>query len=132
MKKIIISVALLLGSYVTKAQTEYIDIAKVGLMSTSTMAVYSGDVFDNDLAIHKLNIFDPKNQCHWVKYTNLGNGKVVLTLSDDPGDTRKICIKEDDVLVDSCYLVNSFATEYVFTTDAHTLEIYICKPNYDK
>ena len=132
MKKITISVALLLGSYVTKAQTEYIDIAKVGLMGTSTMAVYSEDVFDNDLAVHKLNIFDPKEQCHWVKYTNLGDDKVLLTLSDDPGDTRKICIKENDVLVDSCYLVNSFATEYVFTTDAHTLEIYICKPNYDK
>ena len=131
MKKITISVALLLGSYVTKAQTEYIDIAKVGLMSTSTMAVYSGDVFDNDLAIHKLNIFDPKNQCHWVKYTNLGNDKVVLTLSDDPGDTRRICIKENSVL-QPCYNVDSFATEYEFTTNAKTLEIYVCKPNYKK
>ena len=130
MKKITISVALLLGSYVTKAQTEYIDIAKVGLMNTSTMAVYSENVFDDDLAIHKLNIFDPKNQCHWVKYTNLGDEKVLLTLSDDSGDTRKICIKEDGVQVDSCYQVDSFATEYVFTTDAHTLEIYVCKPNY--
>jgi hypothetical protein len=131
MKKIIISVALLLGSYVTKAQTEYIDIAKVGLMSTSTMAVYSGDVFDNDLAIHKLNIFDPKNQCHWVKYTNLGNSKIILTLSDDQGDTRRICIKENSVL-QPCYNVDSFATEYEFTTDAHIFEIYICKPNYKK
>ena len=131
MKKIIISVALLLGSYVTKAQTEYIDIAKVGLMSTSTMAVYSGDVFDNDLAIHKLNIFDPKNQCHWVKYTNLGNGKIILTLSDDQGDTRRICTKENSVL-QPCYNVDSFATEYEFTTDAHIFEIYICKPNYKK
>tara|TARA_B110000902_G_C14033738_1_gene485116 strand:- start:31 stop:432 length:402 start_codon:yes stop_codon:yes gene_type:complete len=131
MKRIIISVALLLGSYVTKAQTEYIDIAKVGLMSTSTMAVYSGDVFDNDLAIHKLNIFDPKNQCHWVKYTNLGNGKIILTLSDDQGDTRRICIKENSVL-QPCYNVDSFATEYEFTTDAHIFEIYICKPNYKK
>ena len=130
MKKITISVALLLGSYVTKAQTEYIDIAKVGMLSTSTMAVYSDDVFDNDLAVHKLNVLDPKNKCHWVKYTNLGSGKVILTLSDDKGDTRKICIKENDVLVDSCYYVDSFATEYVFTTDAHTLEIYVCKPNY--
>jgi len=130
MKKITISVALLLGSYVTKAQTEYIDIAKVGILGTSTMAVYSEDVFDDDLAIHKLNIFDPKNQCHWVKYTNLGDEKVLLTLSDDPGDTRKICIKEDEVQVDSCYYVDSFATEYVFTTDAHTFEIYVCKPNY--
>ena len=131
MKRIIISVALLLGSYVTKAQTEYIDIAKVGLMSTSTMAVYSGDVFDNDLAIHKLNIFDPKNQCHWVKYTNLGNGKIILTLSDDQGDTRRICIKENSIL-QPCYNVDSFATEYEFTTDAHIFEIYICKPNYKK
>jgi len=131
MQKIIISVALLLGSYVTKAQTEYIDIAKVGLMSTSTMAVYSGDVFDNDLAIHKLNIFDPKNQCHWVKYTNLGNSKIILTLSDDQGDTRRICIKENSVL-QPCYNVDSFATEYEFTTDAHIFEIYICKPNYKK
>ena len=131
MKRIIISVALLLGSYVTKAQTEYIDIAKVGLMSTSTMAVYSGDVFDNDLAIHKLNIFDPKNQCHWVKYTNLGNGKIILTLNDDQGDTRRICIKENSVL-QPCYNVDSFATEYEFTTDAHIFEIYICKPNYKK
>ena len=130
MKKITISVALLLGSYVTKAQTEYIDIAKVGMLSTSTMAVYSDDVFDNDLAVHKLNVLDPKNKCHWVKYTNLGSGKVILTLSDDQGDTRKICIKEDEVQVDSCYYVDSFATEYVFTTDAHTLEIYVCKPNY--
>jgi hypothetical protein len=129
MKKITISVALLLGSYVTKAQTEYIDIAKVGMLSTSTMAVYSDDVFDNDLAVHKLNVLDPKNKCHWVKYTNLGSGKVILTLSDDQGDTRKICIKENGVLK-PCYYVDSFATEYEFTTDAHTLEIYVCKPNY--
>ena len=130
MKKITISVALLLGSYVTKAQTEHIDIGKVGILGTSTMAVYSDNVFDDDLAVHKLNILDPKNQCHWVKYTNLGSNKVLLTLSDDQGDTRKICIKEDDVLVDSCYVVDSFATEYEFTTDAKTLEIYVCKPNY--
>ena len=38
MKKTILSVALLLGSYATKAQTEYIDIAKVGMLGTSTMA----------------------------------------------------------------------------------------------
>lgn len=131
MKKITISVALILGSYVTKAQTEYIDIAKVGMLSTSTMAVYSGDVFDDDLAVHKLNILDPKNQCHWVKYTNLGKSKVILTLSDDLGDTRRICVKENSVL-QPCYNVDSFATEYEFTTDAKTLEIYVCKPNYKK
>ena len=116
--------------YNTKVHTEHIDIAKVGMLGTSTMAVYSDNVFDDDLAIHKINIFDAKNLCHWVKYTNLNDSRVLLTLSDNPGDTRKICIKENDVLVDSCYHVDSFATEYVFTTDAHTLEIYVCKPNY--
>jgi len=131
MKKITISVALLLGSYVTKAQTEHIDIGKVGILGTSTMAVYSDNVFDDDLAVHKLNILDPKNQCHWVKYTNLGKGKVILTLSDDLGDTRRICVKENSVL-QPCYNVDSFATEYEFTTDAKTLEIYVCKPNYKK
>ena len=131
MKNIIISVALLLGGHVTKAQTEYIDIAKVGLMGTSTMAVYSGDVFDDNLTVHKLNIFDPKDQCHFVEYTHLSNDKVVLTFSDDPGDKRRICIKEDGIL-QPCYTVDSFATEYEFTSDAMTFKIYICKPNYNK
>ena len=129
MKKITISVALLLGSYVTKAQTEYIDIAKVGMLNTSTMAVYSNKPLD-DLQVLKLNIFDKKDQCHYVKYTNLKNDKVVLTLSDDPGDKRRICIKEDGVL-QPCYTVDSFAAEYEFTSDAHTFKIYICKPNYN-
>ena len=130
MKKYVLIFTILFTQFSLSAQTEYIDIAKVGLMGTSTMAVYSEDVFDDDLAVHKLNIFDAKDLCHWVKYTNLGNYKVFLTLSDDPGDTRKICIKEDEVLVDSCYYVDSFATDFVFTSDAHTLEIYVCKPNY--
>jgi len=130
MKKITISVALLLGSYVAKAQTEYIDIAKVGLLGTSTMAVYSDAKSLNDLTVHKLNIFDAKDQCHYVKYTNLKNDKVVLTLSDDPGDKRRICIKENGVL-QPCYTVSSFATEYEFTSDATTFKIYICKPNYN-
>ena len=129
MKKTILSVAILLGSYATKAQTEYIDIAKVSMLGTSTMAVYSEDVFDNDLVIHKLNIFDAKDLYHYVKYTNLGNWKVVLTLSDDPGDTRNICIKENGELVKPCYDVDSFATSYEFTSDAHEFKIYISRAN---
>lgn len=131
MKKIIISVALLLGGHVTKAQTEYIDIAKVGLMGASTMAVYNGDVFDDNLTVNKLNIFDSKDQCHFVEYNYLNNNKVILTFSDDPGDKRIICIKEDGIL-QPCYTVDSFATEYEFTSDATTFKIYICKPNYNE
>ena len=128
MKKTILSVALLLGSYATKAQTEYIDIAKVSMLGTSTMAVYSDD-WKNDLTLHKLNIFDAKDLYHYVKYTNLGNWKVVLTLSDDPGDTRNICIKENGELVKPCYDVDSFATSYEFTSDAHEFKIYVSRPN---
>ena len=129
MKKYVLIFTILLTQLSLCAQTEYIDIAKVGLMGTSTMVVYSEDVLNDDLTVHKLNIFDAKDQCHYVKYTNLGNDKVFLTLSDDPGDTRRICFKEDDLL-QPCYSVDSFATEYVFTSDAHTFKIYVCKPNY--
>ena len=128
MKKTILSVALLLGGYATKAQTEYIDIAKVGMLGTSTMAIYNDDKDFDDLQVYKLNVFDKKDIYHYVKYTNLYDDKVVLTLSDDQGDTRKICIKEDGVLQD-CYTVDSFATVYEFTTDAHTFTIYVSRTN---
>ena len=126
MKKITLSVALLLGSLVTKAQTEYIDIAKVGMLGTSTMAVYNDNKLLNDLEVHKLNVFDKKDLCHYVEYTNLNDDKVVLTLSDDKGDTRKICIKEDGEL-QPCFIVDSFATVYEFTTSANVLTIYISR-----
>ena len=128
MKKTILSVALLLGSYATKAQTEYIDIAKVGMLGVSTMAVYSDD-WENDLTLHRLNKLSKRDHYHYVKYTNLGNDKVVLTLSDDPGDTRNICIKENGELVKPCYDVDSFATHYEFTSDAHEFKIYISRTN---
>ena len=128
MKKTILSVALLLGSYATKAQTEYIDIAKVGMLGTSTMAVYSDD-WENDLTLHRLNKLSKRDHYHYVKYTNLGNDKVVLTLSDDPGDTRNICIKENGELVKPCYDVDSFATFYEFTSSAREFKIYISRTN---
>ena len=128
MKKTILSVALLLGSYATKAQTEYIDIAKVGMLGVSTMAVYSDD-WENDLTLHRLNKLSKRDHYHYVKYTNLGNDKVVLTLSDDPGDTRNICIKENGELVKPCYDVDSFATSYEFTSGAREFKIYISRTN---
>jgi len=129
MKKTILSVALLLGSYATKAQTEYIDISKVGMLGTSTMAIYSDSKELKDLSVHKLNKLSKRDHYHYVKYTNLGNDKVILTLSDNPGDTRNICIKENGELVKPCYDVDSFATSYEFTSDAHEFKIYISRTN---
>ncbi len=128
MKKTILSVALLLGSYATKAQTEYIDIAKVGMLGTSTMAVYSDD-WENDLTLHRLNKLSKRDHYHYVEYTNLGNDKVVLTLSDDPGDTRNICIKENGELVKPCYDASSYATQYKINAESNLVQVWISKPN---
>lgn len=128
MKKITLSVALLLGSYVAKAQTEYIDVAKVGMLGTSTMAIYNDDKYLNDLQVFKLNLFDKGKIYHWVKYTNLYNDKVVLTMSDDPGDVRRVCTKHDEQKT-FCETVPSFATSYEFTTNSTTFQIWISRPN---
>lgn len=128
MKKITLSVALLLGSYVTKAQTEYIDVAKVGMLGTSTMAIYNDNRYLNDLEVFKLNIFNKAKTYHWVKYTNLFNDKVVLTMSDDEGDTREVCTKHGEQNY-FCETVSSFATVYEFTTNSDTFQIWISRPN---
>lgn len=127
MKKITLSVALLLGSYVTKAQTEYIDVAKVGMLGTSTMAIYCDDKNLDDLEVFKLNLFDKSEIYHWVKYTNLYNDKVVITMSDDEGDTRELCTKHGDEEV-FCETVSSFATSYELTTDSHVFQVWISRP----
>lgn len=127
MKKITLSVALLLGSYVTKAQTEYIDVAKIGMLGTSTMSIYNDDKHSDDLQVFKLNLFDKSEIYHWVKYTNLYNDKVVITMSDDEGDTRELCTKHDDEEL-SCKTVSSFATSYELTTDSHVFQVWISRP----
>jgi len=128
MKKYVLIFTILFTQFSLCAQTEYIDIAKVGLMGTSTMAVYSDD-WENDLTLHRLNKLSKLDHYHYVKYTNLGNDKVVLTLSDDTGDTRNICIKEDNELIKPCYDVDSFATSYEFTSDATLFTIYVSRTN---
>ena len=127
MKKITLSVALLLGSYVTKAQTEYIDVAKVGMLGTSTMSIYNDDKRLDDLQVFKLNLFDKSEIYHWVKYTNLYNDEVVITMSDDEGDTRELCTKHGNEEL-SCETVSSFATSYELTTDSHIFQVWISKP----
>ena len=129
MKKYVLIFTILFTQFSLSAQTEYIDISKVGLMGTSTMAIYSGDVLNDDLTVYKLNKLSKLDHYHYVKYTNLGNDKVVLTLSDDAGDTRNICIKEDNELIKPCYDVDSFATSYEFTSDATLFTIYVSRTN---
>ena len=94
MKKYVLFFTILFTQFSLNAQTEYIDISKIGMLKTSTMAIYNDDVNYNDLEVFRLNIFSNPKHYHWVKYTNIGKNKIILTLSDDEGDVREICTKK--------------------------------------
>lgn len=130
MKKYVLILTLILTQFNLIAQTEYIDISKIGMLKTSTMAIYNDDVNYNDLEVFKLNIFSNPKHYHWVKYTNIGKNKIILTLSDDEGDVREICTKENDKKLE-CKILDSFSTFYEFSSNAKIFEIWISRPNPD-
>lgn len=123
MKTITLSVALLLGSVAAKAQTEYVDITTKGIFGRSEMVVYNDNTNYNDLEYFYLGRNTDKY--HWVKYTNAND--IVVTMSDDIGDTRELCTKRNnEELV--CEIVDAFATVYKFKA-SKIFEIWISKPN---
>ena len=128
MKKYVLFFTILFTQFSLNAQTEYIDISKIGMLKTSTMAIYNDDVNYNDLEVFRLNIFSNPKHYHWVKYTNIGKDKIILTLSDDEGDVREICTKENDKETE-CKILDSFSTSYEYSSNAKIFEIWISKPN---
>ena len=71
MKKLTLSVALLLGSISAKSQAiEYIDVTSKKLFGRSEMTVYNDIVGYNDLEYLYLGRFN--SNYHWVSYTNAG------------------------------------------------------------
>ena len=128
MKKYVLFFTILFTQFSLNAQTEYIDISKIGMLKTSTMAVYNDDVNYNDLEVFKLNIFSNPKHYHWVKYTNIGKDKIILTLSDDEGDVREICTKENDKKTE-CKIFDSFSTSYEYSSNAKIFQIWISRPN---
>ncbi len=125
MKKIKISVAVLLCSAAVKAQnyTEYIDISSKKLFGRSEMVVYNDDTNYNDLEYLYLGPFN-KN-FHFVKYTNVK--KIIISLQDDLGDTRKICTQQDTFKV-HCQVYDSFAQQYKINVSTKEFKIWISKP----
>ena len=125
MKKIKISVAVLLCSTAVKAQkfTEYIDISSKKLFGRSEMVVYNDDTNYDDLVYLYLGPFN-KNY-HWVKYTNAKD--IILTLNDDPGDTREICTQQDTFKA-HCKVYDSFAQQYKINVTTREFQIWISKP----
>ena len=126
MKTITLSVALLLGGVAAKAQsTEYVDITTKGIFGRSEMVLYNDNTHYDDLEYFYLGRNTDKY--HWVKYTNAD--KIVVTMSDDIGDTRELCTKRnDEELV--CEVVNAHATVYEFKA-SKIFEVWISKPNVE-
>ena len=123
MKTITLSVALLLGGVAAKAQTEYVDITTKGIFSRSEMVLYNDNTNYNDLEYFYLGRNTDKY--HWVKYTNADD--IVVTMSDDIGDTRELCTKRNGKEL-VCEVVDAYATVYKFKA-SKTFEIWISKPN---
>ena len=122
MKKLTISVAVLLSSVAAKAQTEYVDISKKNIFGRSEMVVYNDDTNYNDLEYLYLGPFN--NNWHYVKYTNASN--IVVTMNDNEGDTREICTKQGDEEL-NCKVVDSFATMYKLQATERVFKVWISK-----
>ena len=123
MKKLTLSVAVLLGSLAAKAQTEYIDVTSKKPFGRSEMVVYNDDINYSDLEYFYLGRFT-KNY-HWVKYTNAK--KIVLSLNDDKGDKREVCTQQNDFKA-HCEVVDAFASQYLINVTTEKFQIWISKP----
>ena len=60
-----------------------------------------------------------------MKYTNAKD--IILTLNDDPGDTREICTQQDTFKV-HCQVYDSFAQQYKINVSTKEFQIWISKP----
>ena len=124
MKKITLSVAVLLGSMSAKAQTEYIDVTTKSIFGRSEMVLYNNDKNYNDLEYFYIGRFN--NNYHWVKYT--GAKDIIVSLNDNEGDTREICTQQDSFPV-SCKVYSSFAEQFKINVTTNEFQIWISKPN---
>ena len=125
MKKITISVALLLSGYVAKAQTEYIDVTKKNIFGRSEMVLYNDDINYDDLEYYYIG--RKNNNYHYVKY-QYAPPYIIVTMNDDIGDTRELCVAQG---TDStqCDVVSSYAAQYKINSVSNLVQIWISKPN---
>jgi hypothetical protein len=125
MKKITLSVALLLGGYVVKSQnTEYIDVTTKSIFGRSEMVVYNDDTNYEDLEYLYIGRFN--SNYHWVKYTHVKN--IIVSLNDNKGDKREICTQQGNQKSE-CKQYDAFGTQYKFKAKQKEFQIWISKPN---
>ena len=125
MKKITLSVALLLGGIAAKAQTEYIDVSKKNIFGRSEMVVYNDNVDYDDLEY--LYIGRKNDNYHYVKY-QFAPPYIIVTMSDDKGDTRELCVAHGTNPAE-CEVVDSHATQYKINAESNLVQVWISKPN---
>ena len=123
MKKITISVAVLLSSVAAKAQTEYIEVSNNKMFKRSFVCYYgdNGKPLDEDL---ECSTVKGKLNYHWVKYTNVK--KVQIICADKENTYRKICINSD------CNIYDTNNQVYNFTLTKRKDSIRIYKPHYNE
>ena len=123
MKKITISVAVLLGSISTKAQTEYIEVSNNKTFKRSFVCYYgdNGKPLDKDL---ECSVVKGKLNYHWVKYNNVK--KLQIICADKENTYRKICVN------DYCNIYDTNNQIYNFTLTNRVDSVKIYKPHYNE
>tara|TARA_R100000234_G_scaffold89859_1_gene58103 strand:- start:329 stop:700 length:372 start_codon:yes stop_codon:yes gene_type:complete len=123
MKKLTISVAILLSSVVAKAQTEFVELSSNKLFKRSYAKYYndSGIPLEEDLSV---SIVKGNLNYHWVKYYNAEEVQVIC--ADKENAYRKICVNEN------CNTYNTYNEIYTFKLSGvlDTLKFY--KPSYNE
>ena len=123
MKKITISVAILLGGVVAKAQTEFVELSSNKLFKRSYAKYYndSSVPLEEDLSV---SIVKGNFNYHWVEYYNAAEVQIIC--ADKENAYRKICVNEN------CNIYNTYNEIYTFKLSGvlDTLKFY--KPSYNE
>lgn len=125
MKKITLSVALLLSGYVTKAQTEYIDVSSNGY-GKSKMTIYNESMYYDDFESHV--IYPLSSDWHYVTYYGITD-LIEVNLDDKEGDYRQICIYSEVEQFETCWNYKSDGNQVQFYNNFNdTITVSISKP----
>ena len=123
MKKITISVAVLLGSVAAKAQTEYVELNSNKLFKRSFACYYgdNGKPLEKDL---ECSVVKGKLNYHWVEYTNVKEVQIIC--ADKENTYRKICVNGD------CNIYDTNNQVYKFNLSGTLDSLKLYKPHYNE
>lgn len=125
MKKITLSVAILLGSMTAKSQAydEYIDVNFQEWTKKSVMAIYNNAPDTLPIEFFSIGMFN--SNYHWVRYK--WANKVIVSMNDSYGSYRELCTKQGEKKT-KCDTVDAYNTKYdLFATDS-IFQVWISKP----